>query len=159
MAEVKESMTLSRALRYKKRVIESIRSLEEDIKDNNSVVEGTERETDVRTMIKNRAAWVTHLVNLKLEIQQATQPIQDLVLQLAEAKSEIAFVSHIDTTQGVQKDRWAGASVETRMNAVIRKAEKDEWVKRLQLLIDSLQTQIDDHNAKTVIGIKSPVLA
>lgn len=36
-------MTLARALRYKKRVIEDIRKFESDIEESNSVVEGQQR--------------------------------------------------------------------------------------------------------------------
>jgi cell fate (sporulation/competence/biofilm development) regulator YmcA (YheA/YmcA/DUF963 family) len=153
-----EKMTLARALRYKKRVVETIRNLESDVQTNNSVVAGSERETDVRTALKQRDAWVKHLVDLKLAIQEATRPIQRLVLEMAETKSEIAFWNRVDTTNGPQKDRWGGTNTEIKMEAALRKSDKDECLKKLQERIDSLQTRIDDHNASTQVNVASPQL-
>jgi len=90
-------MTLARALRYKKRVIESIRKFESDIQEVNSIVEGQERDTDVRLALKQRAAWVKHLVALKMSLQEATKPIQRLVFELAECKAEISFYQRLGT--------------------------------------------------------------
>jgi hypothetical protein len=153
-----ERMTLSRALRYKKRVIETIRSLETDISSNNSVVVGSEREVDVRVALQKRQAWVNHLVDLKLAIQDATKPMQRLVLELAEAKSEISFWNKLDTTNGVRKDRYGYGDPEAKVEAEIRKAERDESVKVLQEKIDSYQTKLDDFNASTLIEVKAPDL-
>lgn len=153
-----ERMTLARALRYKKRVIENIRQLENDVQHNNSVVAGSEREVDVQTALKKRDVWVKHLVDVKMAIQEATRPVQRTVLELAETKSEIAFYGRIDTTQGVPKDRFGYVGSETKMEASIRKSEKDERLKKLQEKIDALQTRLDDHNATTQIELRSPEL-
>lgn len=153
-----ERMTLARALRYKKRVLENIRNLENDIQSNNSVVEGAERDVDVRTALKQREAWVKHLVDLKLAIQEATRPVTRLVLELAETKSEIAFWNRVDTSNGTQKDRYGYTNPEVKVQAEIRKNERDTTLKSLQERIDSIQTKIDDHNASTVIEVRSPEL-
>jgi hypothetical protein len=153
-----EKMTLARALRYKKRVVETIRSLETDVQSTNSVVEGSEREVDVRMSLKRRDGWVKHLVDLKLAVQEASRPIQRLILELAETKSEIAFWSRLDTTNGVKSDRYGYKEGETKVEAVVRKSEKDERVKALQTKIDAYQTKIDDHNASTLVEVRSPEL-
>jgi hypothetical protein len=153
-----ERMTLARALRYKKRVVETIRSLESDVQEGNSVIAGSEREVDIQTTLKKRDQWVKHLVDLKLSIQEATRPIQKLVLELAETKSEIAFWNRVDTTNGAKKDRYGYGDPESKWEAIIRKSEKDERTKKLQERIDALQTKIDDHNATTLIEVRTPEL-
>lgn len=153
-----DRMTLSRALRYKKRVVETIRSLETDIQSNNSVVRGNEREVNIRASLQKRNAWVTHLVDLKMAIQEATRPMQRMVLELAEAKSEISFWNKLDTNNGIKKDRYGYDNGEVMMEAEVRKSERDEKVKALQEKIDAYQTKLDDFNASTTIEVKGPEL-
>lgn len=151
------TMTLSRALRYKKRVVENIRRLEEDVQSNNCTVDGEERNSDVRLSMNQRASWVTHLVDLKLTIQAATQPINRLVLELAETKAEISFVQRINVTHGLSQSRFRDeASINYK--AEIRRPEKDTLVTKLQDRIDDLQTRIDVHNAETTITLSTPDL-
>jgi hypothetical protein len=152
-----EKMTLSRALRYKKRVVEKIRLFESDIQNSNTIVDGEERDVDVRLALKQREAWVRHLVDLKLTIQQATQPIQRLVLELAETKSEIAFLQRIGTQHGTQQSRYSGEP-SLKYVSEIRKQERDKMVSTLQDEIDKIQTKIDAHNAETTIEVTVPEL-
>jgi len=152
-----ERMTLARALRYKKRVVENIRTLEMEIQQNNSKIDGEERECDVRLAFKRREAWVFHLVDLKMKMQEATRPIQRLILELAEAKSEIAFWQRVPTMHGTQPSRFR-AETTIRYVAEFRKPETDSMVRMLQDRIDLLQTQIDAHNAETTVEINMPDL-
>lgn len=144
-------LTLARALRYKKRVVESIKKLETDIQQCNSIVEGEERETDITLALRQRSAWVKHLIALKLSLQNATGPIQKLVFELAEAKSEIAFYQRLSTENGMVKSRYGEPSL--KYEAKIRKGERDKIVKELQDQIDRLQTKIDAHNATVEIDV------
>ena len=152
-----EKMTLSRALRYKKRVIENIRKLESDVQENNSKVEGEARDVDPVLCMKRRAALVHHLVDLKLAIQKATQPIQRLVLELAEAKAEIGFIHRISTLSGMHRPRYRDEAA-VRYESVITKQQVDAFVTSIQDKIDDLQTRIDLHNAETLIEITTPEL-
>lgn len=151
---MKEKMTLARALRHKKRVIEQIRKLDSDIQTSNSLVVGTEIEVDIRKCLESRDHWVSHLVDLKLKIQDATRPIMQSVLELAECKTEIALWQRLNTTHGKLADRFSAQTVE--MNAVIRRSEQDRYVKIIQNRIDELQNRIDAFNAETVIEIFVP---
>lgn len=145
-------MTLARALRYKKRVIENIRKLETDIQSANSIVEGEMPDTDVTLALKQRDGWVKHLVSLKLSLQKATEPIQRLVFELAETKSEIAMLQRINTTHGTVKARYGGEP-SLKYEATIRKNDRDKLVKGLQDRIDQYQTKIDAHNATVEIEV------
>lgn len=147
-----QKMTLSRALRYKKRVLERLRSAESDVQSYNSVVDGAEREVDVNKKLAERGALVQHLIELKLALQDATRPIMPLVFELAETKSEISFWQRISTVHGKVRSHYRDEA-ETSYNALIRKPQVDEKVKELQERIDALQTKIDAHNADTTIEI------
>lgn len=150
-------MTLSRALRYKKRIVEKIRKLEQDVQTNNSKVEGEEREADVRLCLKQREAWVKHLVNFKLALQEATRPIQRFVFELAETKSELSFVQRINTQKGQVVASYRDDTTRT-YSAEITKKEVDTITETLQKRVDDLQTKIDSHNATTVVNVKDPEL-
>lgn len=60
----------------KKRVVESIRKIESDIQQSNSIVEGQERETDVRLSLKQREAEIR-----KAERDKIVKELQDKIDQ------------------------------------------------------------------------------
>lgn len=151
------NMTLSRALRYKKRVLESIQKTESDIQLSNSVIIGTEREVDVRQVLANRTAWIKHLLDLKQAIVSATRPVERMILELAEAKAQIVFLKRVPHQSGKVIQYSGDQPLE--YNAVIRKSEIDQTVSDLQDQIDKLQTAIDQHNATTMITLECPVLS
>lgn len=145
-------MTLSRALRYKKRVIERIRTIESDVQMSNCVVSGEEPNVDVRLALNQRQEWVKHLIALKLALQKGTEPIQRLVFELAETKSEVAFLQRINIQHGTVKARYREEASIT-YQATIRKPERDKLITELQERIDIIQTKIDQHNATLEIEI------
>lgn len=150
-------MTLGKALRYKKRVVENIRNLEQDIQLSNCTVEGEERDTDVRLAVQQRSAWVKHLVNLKLAMQAATAPVQRLVLELAEVKSEISFLQRVNVTHGLSQSRYRDET-SIKYNAIIRKSERDALITELQDKIDDLQSALESFNATNSITVTDPEL-
>ena len=150
-------MKLSRALRYQKRVKETLRKLESDIHADNSKVEGEGRDTDIRLALKQRTAWINHLLELKLATQQASTEIRRDILQLAEAKSEIAFLQRLNVTKGTVRARFRDEQ-STKYDAVIGKNERDTMVSALQDQIDALQTKIDNFNTSTMVEVSEPEL-
>lgn len=154
MEATKEKMTLNRALRWKKRVIETIRKYENNVRTGNSIISGNEREVDVVQSYENRTLWVTHLKALKLTIQDATRPIMSLILELAEIKAEITFVNGVSTQHG--KCTTGYSDTEQVFDARLRKSWVDAKVADLQRRADELQTLIDEFNGKTQIEILVP---
>lgn len=147
-------LTLSRGLRYKKRVIEQIRKIETDIQLSNCIVAGEERILpNVKDALNKRNKLVNHLISLKLNLQNATAPIQPLIFQLAEAKSEIAFLNKIATNHGTVKARYREDQPLT-YESEIKKQDKDALIFELQNKIDNIQTDIDAHNNKTIIEVE-----
>ena len=143
-------MNLSRGLRYKKRLVEKIRKLEQDIQSNNSYLIANVQEVNVLSLYETRQNLVVQLLSLKVALQTATQPIMKQILELAEAKAEIVFWQRVDTTFGLKKDLYADGPP-TEYFAVYRKSWVDEKISALQDNIDSLQTSIDAYNNATFI--------
>ena len=149
-----EKMTLSRALRYKKRVIEKIRKFESDVQENNSKVEGEARDVDPALSIQLRESWVKHLIDLKLKIQEATRPIQKLVLELAETKAEISFYRGISTVHRMHRPRYRDEAA-VKYEAIIRKPEVDSAVTTLQDKIDDLLKNENRNTPEITVRIAS----
>lgn len=137
-------MTIAKALRYKKRVISKISKLEADIIENNSIVEGGEREINVPAALAQREDTVKHLIDVKLAISTASAPIQRMILQCAEAKSRISFYNRVPTNHGKTKDRWDENM--TEYEAELRKQKRDQEVAELEGAIDEFQSNIDAFN-------------
>jgi len=140
-------MTIAKALRYKKRVISKISKLESDIIENNSIVEGGEREINVPAALAQREDTVKHLIDVKMAISAASAPIQRMILQCAEAKSRISFYNRVPTNHGKSRDRWDENT--TEYEAELRKQKRDQEVAELESAIDEYQSNIDAFNHST----------
>lgn len=139
-----KNISLARALTYKKRVVESLRKLDE----------GTKPETDIKLALQQREGLVKHLILLKLTLMEATKKIQEKIFELGEAKSEISIYQGLNTTSGrVRQHSYREGDSVITFTAVISKQEKDKTVKALQEKIDNLQQEIDAHNNTTKIEI------
>lgn len=149
-------MTLARALRWKKRVVSTIRKFESDILANNSRIKGKEVEVAVSDLLVKRQDWITHLINLKMALTRASAPIQQMILTLAEAKAEIVFLSQISTTHGVVRSGYRDEAP-LEYEAVLRKSAVDAKVAALQQEIDEIQTNIDGFNNANYIDVEVPV--
>lgn len=145
-------MTLSRALRYKKRVIETIRKLEQEITAYNSVAVEEAGKFDVKAAFEARLKTIEHLLALKLATIEATKPIQDTILRMAEEKSTAAFLARLNTTDGWVRPRYQGEADLTYVSAINRE-EKERLIKECQDKIDAFQTEIDAFNARTEIVV------
>lgn len=152
------TMSLSRALVYKKRVAERLSLVERDIQANNSVMVGQEREVDVAALVIERARLVSHMLNLKIAIQRATDPIRRDILSLGELKSENEFYRRISTAHRSSPNPYASYGdnqpATVTYEAVIRKSDVDDLVKRNNAGVDLTQEKIETHNYTTKITIE-----
>lgn len=144
-----QKMLLSRALRYKKQIIEKIQQCEADVIGYNSKPTDTIREIDVKQRFLERNILIDYLTNFKLIVQQATRPIQRQILQLSEAKSYLSFLNKINTTRG----NIQGYDKVIEYQAVYCKADIDNTKEKAKVLIDNLQTEIDTHNTSIFIEV------
>jgi hypothetical protein len=145
-----QTMLLSRALRYKKILLEKIQQYEADVINNNSKPIESVREVDVNKSFTAYTNLIEYLINFKLIVQKATLPIQKQILQLSESKSYLAFLSKINTTRG----KIPGYEQVIEYNTIYCRADIDKMKENIKIIIDTLQTEIDTHNASTLIEIE-----
>lgn len=148
-------ITLARALKYKNRVVERMRKLESDIHSYNSVLAGAEREVDPSAALKERLELEAYLVQLKLALDEANNPIKKLICAMQELKGRIKFLQQINVTHGKIDARrnMYGQEGEMVYGAAIRKSEVDELMSDARNYIDTMQEEVDKFNNTATIEI------
>lgn len=149
------SVSLSKILKYRKRVQNAIAKVSNDITSFNvvSADEGKEpvREVDVNSLMSRREKLVNHLIDLESRLQAANQSIQTKIVRLRELKGEIAFLRRIPTNHG--PNTHYGDGPRSVSHATFRKKDVDERVRKAELEIDTIQDELDAFNATTKIEI------
>jgi len=149
-------VSLSKVLKYKKRVSAAISRVSRDIQSHNVVTHDAsrdpEREVDIRQLQKDRKRLVDHLVTIKTLLMSANQPIYGDIFRLSELKGTIAFLEHIGTSHGPMS-RYSKDDTPQKQSAEIRKAEVDEQIVKLEMDIDQIQDKLDEFNAMTKIEV------
>lgn len=141
-------ITLARALKYKNRVIERMRKVEDDMRANNSILEGGEREYDPRKLLEERLMLEEHLLDLKMRLDEANAPVKEAIVRMQELKARLAFLQSIPTGHGKQQRHrnLYGQEGEVVFEAVVRKPDIDKMVVDVNRELDELQESLDKHN-------------
>ncbi len=149
-------ISLSKAMKYKKRVGSAISRVSRDIESHNSVTHDAgkkpEREVNIRELRGYRKRLVDHLITVKTLLMAANQPIYRDILLLAELKSTVSFLGQLPTEHGAV-NRYLSGDTPQLQSAEIRKAEVDVQVIRLEAEIDKVQDKLDEFNATTMIEV------
>jgi hypothetical protein len=156
MAQEYIEISLAKALKLKNRLAGRLAKLDTDLKTYNSVHEGAEK-LDVPGLYEARRALVAHLVDLKLAVSRANEPVQRSIFELAERKALIALLSGLNTRNGTVTEGYP-ATPATYV-AHLRKADVDREVQRLEAEIDKLQDQLDAFNHQTLIRVDANTVA
>ena len=157
-------MNLPRALKLKNRLAGEMTRIQSLIQRDNSVELSCERiqETETKeahslavgTLIAELDCTRSKLVRIKTEISRANVDVYEKICAMNEAKSEIAFWKLIPTRSGTFRNCDYGETVvERRFHAACDQAYVDAKLKELQARIDSLQDEVDDYNASTVVDV------
>lgn len=150
-------LTLSQALRYKKKIIDKINHAQHNVVKYNSTLKDSIQECNVVANFTYRTTLVKYLNDVKLAIITKTLPIQDKILELAECKSTAAWLTTIPTSRGL-KDDYSGNSIE--YVAVYTEGELYSRIEELKDRIDTLQSEIDFYNNHNEIEIaEMPIIA
>jgi hypothetical protein len=151
-------MNLAKALKTKSRYAHKIASLQNDIQQYNSIPDGQERKINVDKMMEDLDKSVHNLIVLKILIFEASAPMRETILTLAETKSRITFLRGIDTHEGKGKENDYSSGrrfVDSDVDFVT--AFDITWVREqveiCERLIDRLQDELDVFNHKTEIEI------
>jgi hypothetical protein len=154
MAERVES-TLARALKLKNRLAGRLAKLDSDFENYNSLPAGTDR-PDLKVLYAERNTLVARLIELKMALNAANQPMQRTIFELGDAKSLVALLTKTSTKHGKVVEGYHGTEIE--YTAQYRKGDIDREVRRLEVVIDRLQEQLDTFNHRTLIGIDADLL-
>src|SRR5206468_253227 len=148
-------ISLARALKLKNRLAGRLAKLDSDFENYNSLPAGTDR-PDLKVLYAERNTLVARLIELKVALNLANQPMQRTIFELGEAKSLVALLTKTSTKHGKVVEGYHGTEIEYR--AQFRKGDIDREVRRLEVVIDHLQEQLDAFNHRTVIGIDAGLL-
>jgi hypothetical protein len=78
--------------------------------------------------------------------------VYDKIFRLSELKSMVKQLKELDCTEGKQRQGYRSMSTEPiNKVAEIKIPEKDEMIKKWEEEIESIQEELDAHNAKTKI--------
>lgn len=151
-------MKLSRALKEKNRLIKRITAMRNNITSSNVVLDANEFSYDMADLQANYVALVDILIELKVAIQIANQPILAKIYALSELKAAIAMYSQLDTKEGAHESGGYGNSELRQYKTQISRSELDIKIEELQSEIDAWQDEIDEFNSTTKIDFELPDL-
>ena len=152
---MKRKIPLARALREKNRVAGRLREIRGLISKENSKDKRQVRKIDVRGLLQEEEMLHRRLVEIKSTIALANQGIVKKIIELDEAKSEVAWWTGIDTTDGVNESGTGyGVTREKEYEAIVNQSEILEKSAVMKRRIESLQDEIDEFNAMTRIEIE-----
>jgi hypothetical protein len=151
-------MNLAKALKVKSRYGNKIASQQNDIQQYNSMAVDQERKIDVNKMMEDLDKSVHNLIVLKILIFEASRPMRETILTLAEAKSRITFLRGIDTHEGKGKENdYSSGRRFVDSDVAFATAFDIAWVRaeveKCEEQIDKLQDELDVFNHKTEIEV------
>ncbi len=145
-------MKINKALKIKNRKVGKINSLRSLIIRENSKYIKHFNFKKIEGIFEEYRKELRELIDLKAKIQKATAPIAHLLIEMAEAKGELAFYKTVPHKSGEhEKDSYNDNTVIEKWEAYLDQDGIDNTVNALQKLIEHLQDEIDDYNATTSI--------
>ena len=144
-------MKLGRALKEKNRLTKRIASVKNIITSSNVVLIDNEYSYNIFELQSIYVGLVDQLIDLKVAIQIANQPILNKIYALSELKAAIAMYSSLDTKEGSHESGGYGSSELRIYKAQINRAALDIKIDDLQSEIDAWQDEIDEFNSITTV--------
>ena len=143
-------MTIKQALKEKNRLIKAIDDEFKKVYAYNSIDEGNVRPYSTVNSLSNIIILEEGLIDLKTKIHRANIGVYDKIFRLSELKSLAKKLNQIDCSEGKVSDRY-GRQEPSIKTAEISVVERDVRVKMIEEEIESLQEELDTHNATKTI--------
>lgn len=144
-------MNVAQALKRKARLIKEINDKWLIIKNNNSIISGNLKKFDISNELGLIEQLTNELVELKTKIHLANEPVYSKIFLMSELKSMLKNVEGINTTEGIMDNGRYGTPSTTFYVADMDEIAKRKYIKDLSDKIDTLQDELDYHNATTQI--------
>ena len=142
-------MTIKQALKEKNKLVVEIANLYNIAKTYNSIEEGNVRRYSVENSLTNIQDLIDKLVELKTKIHKANAPVYNKIFLMSELKTFAKQLKGISCEEGKVIERYG--SVASVKNVEINVKQRDLMLKNIESKIESLQDDLDYHNATTSI--------
>ena len=143
-------MTIKQALKEKNRLIKALDDEFKKVYTYNSIDEGNTRPYSTLASLANIMILEEGLIEIKTKIHRANVEVYDKIFRLSELKSLAKKFSQINCDEGKVSDRY-GRQEPSIKTAEISVVERDVRVKMIEEKIESLQEELDTHNATKTI--------
>lgn len=143
-------MTIKQALKEKNRLIKALDDEFKKVYAYNSIDEGNVRPYSTVDSLSNIMTLEEGLIDLKTQIHRANIGVYNKIFRLSELKSLAKKLNQIDCSEGKVSDRY-GRQEPSIKTAEISVVERDVRVKMIEEEIESLQEELDTHNATKTI--------
>jgi hypothetical protein len=144
-------MNIKQALKEKNKLAKKVTDLMDRTNRNNSLDEGAVRSYDPKESLEQALQMVEDLVNLKTKMHMANAEVYDKIFRMSEYKSFVKYLKTLNCSQGTVITSRYGDSTARQMTTVITEVERDTLVEKYETIIDTIQTELDMHNATTHI--------
>lgn len=151
---MKKMVSIARALKEKNRVAGRLAKARQLVNKENSQEEKIPRSIDVREYYDFAKLMRERLVSIKSAIAVANQPIVSRIVEMAELKSEIAYLNSLNVKEGLFEESSYGSKLVREYKAVVRSNEVLEEIASLQKRIEDLQDELDEFNASVKVEIE-----
>lgn len=141
-------MKLATALKEKNKIVKKIKTLQQRIQNNNSILEGNTRQYEPEENIFILESEIQNLISLKHKIASANSPIQCKIIEMGEMKTYIVFLRSIDTKDGKQ---YSFRESQVTYESQISEKEISEMIEKIEIKIERIQEEIDSFNHSTEI--------
>jgi hypothetical protein len=146
-------MNIKQALKQKNKLVGNNTELFQRLETNNSVEDGAIRHYDVEETLTQLLNNVDDLVELKTKIHKANMEVYHKIFELSELKSLVKLIRILDCNEGTVRNRRRFGDDETPLQktTIIDVVHRDNLVKMLETKIETLQDELDSHNATKTI--------
>lgn len=145
-------MTVKQALKLKNKLVKEITEELQKAQLYNSVEVTSPRPYSSSEALEKVAKLTNELVELKTKIHQANSPVYDKIFRLSELKSLVSKIKMLNCTEGTSTDYYSRRSENPPvMTSEISIVDRDSMVKIMEDEIESIQDELDTHNALTQI--------
>ena len=140
-------MNITKALKLKKKLIKQADAVYNRFSKYNSVDVTAETPYDALAAYQEWINFTNQIIDLKTKIHLANAPVYGKIFRMSELKSLISQLKRVSTTSG----KVRGYGEEVVMVAAMTLITRDQLVSQFETEIDTLQDELEAHNALTKI--------
>ena len=94
---------------------------------------------------------VEELIELKTDIHKANIEVYEKIFRMSEYKSLVKYLKGLNCNEGTVSTYRYGDTNTRSMTTVITEVERDQMIEKFENYIDTIQSELDSHNATTNI--------